>query len=407
MPIGRPLKNSGGFTLIELLIVVAVVSTISIITTLVLNPVQIVRRARDTNRISDLAAINNALSISALDHLPLGNASSVYVSIPDSSPTCADLGLPPLTAGLAYACASSQSFRANDGTGWIPVDFASSSAGSPIDSLPIDPVNATSTGLYYTYTTDGQTYKLSAFFESQKDAKIMASDGGIDPLLYEIGSNPALPNVGRGLIGYWPLDDCAGTTAKDISVDRFDLSLLPGGNPPLWSPGMIGLCSLTFTGSNYAQSATQASNPGYKSFVAWFNPSSTFATPYTFPFDGNDDKIIYEQSATGTGFFGFIVSATANSGGPPYQAPNWHMVAGVQSSSTALTYVDGALVGKGVSNGGGGAGYSANPYTLGALYSLSGPANFFFFGSIDDARIYNKALSADEIAEMYQAEKQP
>lgn len=399
------IKGADGFTLIELLVVVAAVGIISTVVLVALNPVEQLRRARDTNRISDMQAMNSALALSQLDHLPLGNASSVYISIPDTSPTCANLGLPPLTQGMNYACQSPQTYRHNDGTGWLPVDLTRVSGGPPLGALPADPVNATSTGLYYVYTTDGQNYKLTAMFEAERSAKTMGADGGIDPALYEMGSNLALPNPGRGLVAYWPLNECSGTTASDYSGNGNTMTLASGDALPLWTPGTVGACALSFDGTNYAQSATQVTSTGYMSFVAWVNASSTQLTSYSFPFVGNEDKIIY--NATGAqGTFGFIYSAVANTGASPqYQAKTWHMLAGVQSSTTVSLYADGALVSQATANGGGGAGYHANPYTLGALYSPPGPANFFFVGTTDDARVYNRALSPGEILEMYNAEK--
>jgi len=49
-----------GFTLIELLVVVAIIAVLAVAVVLVLNPVQLIKQARDSTRISDLATLNSA-----------------------------------------------------------------------------------------------------------------------------------------------------------------------------------------------------------------------------------------------------------------------------------------------------------------------------------------------------------
>ncbi len=52
-----------GFTLIELLVVIAVLATLAVAVVLVLNPAELIKEGRDTTRISDLAALNNAIGL--------------------------------------------------------------------------------------------------------------------------------------------------------------------------------------------------------------------------------------------------------------------------------------------------------------------------------------------------------
>ena len=147
------------FTLIELLVVIAILAVLAVAVVLVLNPVELIKESRDTTRIEDLATLNKALTLLQVDQstISFGSSTTVYVSIPynTTSTQCANLGLPTLPAGYAYGCAPSSTYERADGTGWIPVDFTSFSAGAPFSKLPRDPVNATSSGLYYTYIPGG------------------------------------------------------------------------------------------------------------------------------------------------------------------------------------------------------------------------------------------------------------
>ena len=132
--------STRGFTLIELLLVVAILAILSTAVVIAINPAELLKQARDAIRLSDLGAVNKTLSISQVSAIPLGSSTIVYVSIPDISATCANLGLPALPTGWSYQCAPSSSYLNANGTGWIPVNFNLIPGGSSLGALPIDPV---------------------------------------------------------------------------------------------------------------------------------------------------------------------------------------------------------------------------------------------------------------------------
>jgi len=222
-----PNRPKTGFTLIELLVVVAIVAIVAIVVVYTINPVELFRRARDSTRLSDLDTITKAISIYQTDVSSgsLGNASTTYISIPDPAATstagtdCTSLGLPSLPSGWSWHCAASSTYRNVNGTGWIPLNFKQISFGSPLGSLPVDPVNTTSTGEYYTYVTGG-SYELTAMLESDKYADVAINDGDSFPGVYSrrTSSAPLTPGTrDKGLVGYWKLDEGSGTTVYDSS----------------------------------------------------------------------------------------------------------------------------------------------------------------------------------------------
>ncbi|MBS3903572.1 MAG: LamG domain-containing protein [Anaplasmataceae bacterium] len=184
-------RRRSGFTLIELLIVIAIIAALAIVVVLVLNPAELVREARDSNRLQDLANINRALRLYELDVSGgyFGSSSVVYVSLPDSDPQCDNLGLP-VIPGWQYACQPSSTYRNIDGTGWIPVDLTGVSFNPPLATLPVDPINTTSSGYYYSYI--GGSWELNAVMESNKYQAKLTSDGGDDSTLLEMGSDLVL-----------------------------------------------------------------------------------------------------------------------------------------------------------------------------------------------------------------------
>jgi prepilin-type N-terminal cleavage/methylation domain-containing protein len=210
-----------GFTMIEVLVSLGILAVIAIALVVTLNPAELTRQARDSNRINDLSQLNQALRHYSFD-LPsgnLGSSSVLYVSVPDPAATssagsdCSNLDLPALTSGWTYHCAASSTYRNIDGTGWIPVNFSESRAGSAIATLPVDPVNTAAAApyLYYTYAAADGKWELAAVMESRRyksggNRDVVSNDGGDDDVLFEMGSDLSLIPEGAGGLGEGNID---------------------------------------------------------------------------------------------------------------------------------------------------------------------------------------------------------
>ena len=217
-------KNSG-FTLLELLIVIAIIAILSVALIIVLNPAETLKKARDSQRISDLSTIKTAVGLYMVNVSPvyLGGASSnaacqttvgtwasgmkIFYSVPSATTTISASAIDGGSAG-APAAGQVATVAANakvDGTGWIPVNFGAVTAGSPISNLPIDPTNIVSTtpvntDLVYRYacaapsgTGVSPSYELDAVLESAAYTtapnNMMLNDGGNTDNYYETGTN--------------------------------------------------------------------------------------------------------------------------------------------------------------------------------------------------------------------------
>lgn len=190
----RSMHLQKGFTLIELLVVISIMAVLSVTVILTLNPADLLRQARDSTRLSDLTTLNRAISIAQASTLSgsLGSSTILYLSTPDSTSTCANLGLTPLSGGMAYRCVSAASSTRIDGTGWMPLNFSSGSNAEVISRLPVDPVNSVASGFYYQFQSATSTWKLSAKLESTKYISEAGKDGGTDPLRVERGNDLSL-----------------------------------------------------------------------------------------------------------------------------------------------------------------------------------------------------------------------
>ena len=91
----------------------------------------------------------------------------------------------------------------------------------------------------------------------------------------------------------------------------------------------------------------------------------------------------------------------------PYDPGAWHHLVGVvnDTAKTVSLYVDGQLAG---SNPYTGAlrDYSTSPYYIGTSNHDASAYNWFFDGFIDDVRVFDQALSATEVARIYNGEMQ-
>src|SRR6185437_10499075 len=75
--------------------------------------------------------------------------------------------------------AASSSYRNINGTGWIPLNLTNLSIQAPIATLPVDPLNTSSTNCY-SYETDGTNWEVGGAPESQKYISSQASSSFVN-----------------------------------------------------------------------------------------------------------------------------------------------------------------------------------------------------------------------------------
>jgi len=185
-----------GFTLIELLVVIAIIAVLSVVVILTLNPAELVKQARDSNRISDLNTLLNAVSIYLADapSPSLGVSNRCYISSGLATTSCVNYGFFPTASGVG----TSTTPRAVDSNGWVPINFNALSAGSPLGFLPLDPLNNDTYFYAYISTSTTKRFKLATRIESVKfgasgTADVVSTDGGVSTTTYyEVGTNLSL-----------------------------------------------------------------------------------------------------------------------------------------------------------------------------------------------------------------------
>ena len=418
------------FTLLELLIVIGIIAVLGSVTFIALNPVETLRTGRDTQRFADLDALNKAVNMAVIENTStsLGTASTVYVSLPDASATCGSWSLPSLPTGWAYHCAASSTYTLTNGTGWLPVNLAALSTGSPVSHDPLDPTNDATHYYQYVPNPSQTTWELASVMESSKykmggSNDKTSTDGGGNVSLYEKGTDLTLVPVDSGdssLVGWWPLNEGSGTVAYDRSGkgNNGTWAGTPAGDNGTYYTTSGGKPVGEFNGSDdYVISSTTttvlpATAPISVSF--WEDWSGILITNcsgdgvigtnygYSFPvgvrhgsycYEGANGKITgsFESNSNTYLPYGPIDSSSA--------ANQWRFYVLTNDGSTSTLYSNGSLVQS----------ISATPYQSPAGGNIT-------FGGVEwagrfdlantilrDIRIYKKVLSQQEIQAIYNA----
>lgn len=212
-------KKGKGFTLLELLIVIGVLAILAVIVVTVINPAEILRKSRDAQRISDLTTLKSAIglyltnttspilggadnaacktgaSYASGDKIFYSTSTAITDTLLDGSVT-ADIpqAFTPLAADLYKI----------DNAGWVPINFGGIAGGSPLASLPTDPLNTladaanlSDTSFLYRYVcgTTNFTFEIDAVLESatyKTDEDRDGKDGGNNANFYEAGTDLSL-----------------------------------------------------------------------------------------------------------------------------------------------------------------------------------------------------------------------
>ena len=207
--------------------------------------------------------------------------------------------------------------------------------------------------------------------------------------------------ISSGLVGYWTFDGkntnwASGTTADASSNGNTGslISMSTSTSPVL---GKIGQ-AMSFNGtSQYVSTGIYSIYAAPYTISAWIKPSATQTAGLVAQRNGcgpgNESYILTMESNVLKLYAGNV--STAQTG--TIQNNVWTHVVGIYNGSTLQLYVNGAQSGTPT------AATPASSATATQIGKDGGTCTSYFRGSIDDVRIYNRALSATEIQKLYQA----
>jgi len=226
--------------------------------------------------------------------------------------------------------------------------------------------------------------------------------------LYNIGGtvklNKTSNSLTSGLVGWWTFDgkDMAGNYAVDKSGNG-NRGLLTGSNGvPVRTIGKIGQ-GLSFDGVDDYVNIPGVINLAKVTVSAWAYSHKGATAGNQEIFANKNDTITLRWSDNNAApgnvpaFFLIIGGSYQNARASTVLSANiWNHLVGTYDGTTLRIYVDGVLAGSTVAVG------TIDATTLDSLIGVHNSlATNFFNGLLDDVRIYNRALSNDEIKQLY------
>ena len=236
---------------------------------------------------------------------------------------------------------------------------------------------------------------------------------------YQIGVSPNMLSLRSGLVGYWTFDgkDMPNGVALDMSGNFATGTPVNIATSTFYAAGKIGQ-ALNFDGVNdYVRTASTITfNSNISTVSFWYKVANDTASDsdvmleLSSNFNNNDGTfVIFPHSISYSGKF--AVGIQDSVGTSKYRVESvsrpsvgvWHHYSVILNNSTTLgdivIYIDNVLQTTGVELNI--KDQSSNLKTDTLYFMSRGGSSLFEDGILDDVRIYNRALSANEIKQLY------
>jgi len=226
---------------------------------------------------------------------------------------------------------------------------------------------------------------------------------------YYVTNSKNTPSVGicstlSGLVGWWPFNsNTADQSGYGDDGVNSGATLTSGQNGQANG-------AYSFDGASsqiVVADAPQLDMTGAQTISVWINPSSNAAIikgilskdisgglsnpAYSLQLTASGNLISYNTTNASNSYQSIASNAVATTG-------SWTLLTGVYNGTTMYLYINGVLYGSTVTQTNVGA--TSAPLRIGQQKNGSGR---WFNGSIDDVRVYNRALSSSEVAALYAA----
>jgi cysteine-rich repeat protein len=207
-------------------------------------------------------------------------------------------------------------------------------------------------------------------------------------------------SIDGGFVGTTP--DSVGSYTGTLQ-DSYTTSVLSSGCAPL-AGSNFGCLSFVGDGTGKGVKTTMPSRPGNWTISMWIYSTKTSWTDppagtgcvdkggqYTLAEWGDDGPLF---SVNATGYLAMTPGMSLNYPITKSSDARWHHVAYVWDGTFSTLYVD-------QGNGGSSVTYSTAPSSGGSTFNVAfGTCNTGWYGRLDDVRLFDRALSSDQIAEL-------
>jgi hypothetical protein len=218
------------------------------------------------------------------------------------------------------------------------------------------------------------------------------------PGLFLTGATSAVSLGDPDLIGYWPLDEGAGKTTADRSVNGYTGTLYGGTT---WTEGVYG-SAVQFDGSDAYVGTGQSFLNDLEGFTlaCWVSGSNTSTYACII---GQNELVEFGFTSENGGQLGvWMVGNQWQFVGADYDFPypSWHHVALTGDPSGVVIYIDGEVAGS--DPGAVSSGTSGFPFNIGGYVFNDSTQPQTLLGEIDDVWVFGRALTQEEIQVLMQ-----
>lgn len=217
-----------------------------------------------------------------------------------------------------------------------------------------------------------------------------------------------------GMVGNWHIDEEKGQTVSDLSGNRLHGTLGPTSaveaEDPVWTTRRFDTAALEFDGVEDLVRVRHSNllQPARISVEAWVKGATIFTDWPRYIVAKGADACFRAAYAiyTGNGGISFYVATLGSYVASPEANPEdiwngaWHHVVGTYDRKSVRLYVDGVQVGTGTpaNHAIGYSAFVAKDMFIGDYEAAQCENQANFAGSIDDVRIWNRALTPAEVA---------
>ncbi|MBI2609940.1 fibronectin type III domain-containing protein [Candidatus Giovannonibacteria bacterium] len=339
--------------------------------------------------IDDIRIYNRALSIAEVQ--------SIYTSVPAPVP---DTIAPSVPAGLTATAISSSQINLS----WAASTDNVAVTGYKIyrGGVQIATSNTTSYSNIGLTASTLYSYTVAAYDAAGNTS---GQSGSASATTLAVGQ----VDITSGLVGHWKLDETSGISAADSSGNSNNGTI---SNGPLWASGKINGALKMDGVDDYVTVSNSANlNPAVITLSAWINPATIAQeqkpiilksyTSHVSPY--YQYYLFWYNTATYPNTIAFGINVNGSLAGAAksnaFTPPGWHLVTGTFDGSASKLYVDGVEASSANVSGS----LTSYPTELhfGRYRNIATDSIHNFAGSIDDIRIYNRALTAADVQALY------
>lgn len=311
--------------------------------------------------------------------------------------------------GSAYITSPNFNLQANT---WQYLTFAKNSTGTKVyvNSIEVGSTNSTTSVSPSNYNFKiGQGYTSGRFFNGKIDDVKIYNYARSQKQIIEDMNAGAPATSAKSMVAYYKFDEGSGTTANNSGLGNSTSNGILY-NSPIWTnEGKIGK-TLSLNGSNtYIKTSGNLDAPANVTVTAWIKANNTSSTQYLVNQARDNYCSGYGILLSSNNLYFKINANSADDGceasiGTSYLDTNkWHYIAGSYDGKTTKLYIDGVLKNSSV-GANGNIVYKYNEVLNIGKMAYGEPTLYFpFNGLIDEVKIYNYALTDEEIKQDYNA----